>query len=232
MIPEAGKQRSLDAGVLRSADVEPAKESAVESEDSGGPPKSFGAAKDEYTDDRKPWEWQSRYPVEAQRSIKAEAIVLAVMLVIVLSFAAICVGLSGAALRVPFTFLSPISSSAPTSSDVPGLNIDFRIMAIFFTGWVGGTTFSIKWLVHAVATGRWHLDRKYWRLLVPGLGGVYACVVLTLFDAGLFGPQQAAAPRSLATAAALSFLVGYFSDGVSGLLSNIANAVFGTLEKK
>ena len=27
-------------------------------------------------------------------------------------------------------------------------------------------------------------------------------------------------------------LVGYFSDGVSGLLSNIANAVFETLEKK
>jgi hypothetical protein len=32
--------------------------------------------------------------------------------------------------------------------------------------------------------------------------------------------------------AALAFLVGYFSDGVSGLLSNVANAVFGTLEKK
>jgi len=38
--------------------------------------------------------------------------------------------------------------------------------------------------------------------------------------------------RPLAVSAALAFLVGYFSDGVSGLLSNIANAVFGTLEKK
>jgi len=36
----------------------------------------------------------------------------------------------------------------------------------------------------------------------------------------------------MAMTAASAFLIGYFSDGVSGLLSNIANAVFGTLEKK
>jgi hypothetical protein len=63
------------------------------------------------------------------------------------------------------------------------------------------------------------------------LGGVYACVVLTLLDNGVFG-HQTASSQPLTVSAALAFLVGYFSDGVSGLLSNIANAVFGTLEKK
>lgn len=63
------------------------------------------------------------------------------------------------------------------------------------------------------------------------LGGVYSCVTLTLLDAGMFG-HGADASRPFAVSAALAFLVGYFSDGVSGLLSNTANAVFGTLEKK
>ncbi|MFD1330748.1 hypothetical protein ACFQ4O_01915 [Methylopila musalis] len=106
------------------------------------------------------------------------------------------------------------------------------MLAIFFTGCVGGTTFSIKWLIHSVAKGKWHLDRRYWRFLVPLIGGVYACVVMTLFGAGLFASQTAAQMGPMPTTASLAFLVGYFSDGVSGLLSNVANAVFGTLEKK
>ncbi|MBI3495968.1 MAG: hypothetical protein HY058_01535 [Proteobacteria bacterium] len=126
----------------------------------------------------------------------------------------------------------PAAANAMGSSALV-LTFDFRILAIFFAGGVGGITFSIKWLVHAVAWGKWHLDRRYWRLLVPLLGGVYACAVLTLFDAGLIGGGQATERlRPLAISAAIAFLIGYFSDGVSGLLSNVANAVFGTLEKK
>lgn len=109
--------------------------------------------------------------------------------------------------------------------------ISFRLLAIFCVGSLGGTTFSIKWLIHSAAKGRWHLDRRYWRLLVPVIGGVYACVVMTLFGSGIFSlasPELSPMPGT----AALAFLVGYFSDGVSGLLSNVANAVFGTLDKK
>jgi hypothetical protein len=112
------------------------------------------------------------------------------------------------------------------------LNIDFRLLVIFFFGSLGGTTFSIKWLIHATAKRSWHLDRRYWRLFVPLIGGVYACVVLALLDGGLIGGQASGQPRTIGLTAAYAFLVGYFSDGVSGLLSNIANAVFGTLEKK
>jgi hypothetical protein len=106
-----------------------------------------------------------------------------------------------------------------------------KLLAVFCTGALGGTTFSIKWLMHSVATGRWHLDRFYWRLFVPLVGGVYAVIVLNLAGAGLMS-GTITAQSSVGTLSALAFLVGYFSDGVSGSLTNVANAVFGSVEKK
>lgn len=170
----------------------------------------------DYTDDRKPWDWNSRYPDEARRMMGNEAKALLGMLVISILCAGAALGLSG-------------QSIYWQSGDVK-FWLSFRLLSVFFVGSLGGVTFSMKWLIHAVAKGKWHLDRRYWRLMVPAIGGVYACVVMTLFGVGVFGTQPA--QSSMAGTAALAFLVGYFSDGVSGLLSNVANAVFGTLEKK
>lgn len=177
----------------------------------------------DYTDGRLAWDWDTRYPPEARQRMNTEAWVLIGMLATSLLGAGVCLGLSNQLIAIGL-------------GDVK-IWISFRLLAIFFTGCVGGVTFSIKWLIHAVAKGKWHRDRRYWRLMVPVIGGVYACVVLTLFGAGMFSAQvtqPSEAVQSIATpaTAALSFLVGYFSDGVSGLLSNVANAVFGTLEKK
>lgn len=198
---------------------------------------SPGAVKDEYTDGRKTWDWKSKYPPEARSSINREACFLSLSLTIFLGLTGLFLSLAGQSLQIPIPWLAALSSgTAPalvSANQRLTLSIDCHLLAVFFAGSVGGTTFSIKWLVHAVAKGRWHLDRRYWRLFVPFIGGVYACVVLTLFDAGVVGGNRALAePRPIAIAAAFAFLVGYFSDGVSGLLSNIANAVFGTLEKK
>jgi hypothetical protein len=174
----------------------------------------------EYTDGRDPWDWKSRYSADARSQINGEAFFLAGLLLVMLISAGLCLGIAG-----PRDYFFTI-----LGADV---HVSFRLLALFFTGCVGGTTFSIKWLIHSVAKGKWHLDRRYWRLLVPAIGGVYACVVMTLFGAGLFASQSAAATAGpMPGTAALAFLVGYFSDGVSGLLSNVANAVFGTLEKK
>jgi hypothetical protein len=152
--------------------------------------------------------------------MKTEAFVLLAMLILALTGDGICLGLSDQNMSI----------------DLGGtkLWISFRFLAIFCTGLLGGVTFSIKWLIHSVAKGKWHMDRRYWRLLVPAIGGVYACVVMNLFGAGFLGGQAASqtAQTPITGVAALAFLVGYFSDGVSGLLSNVANAVFGTLEKK
>lgn len=176
-------------------------------------------AADAYTDDRPKWDWESKYPPEARKQINGEAVFLASLLLVAL----ICAG----------AFLSVAGGDPHVfKAGTIDVNVSFRILAIFAAGWLGGTTFSIKWLIHSAAKGKWHLDRRYWRLLVPAIGGVYACVVMTLFGAGMFSGSADVKLAPLPTTAALAFLVGYFSDGVSGLLSNVANAVFGTLEKK
>ena len=175
-------------------------------------------AGDDYTDGRILWDWKSRYPIDAQRQMKCEAIYLALILIIALLIAGLFLGLVGQPLSIEFRGAH--------------IGISARILAIFFVGCVGGITFSIKWLIHSIAKGKWHEDRRYWRYLVPLVGGVYASVVLTLWGSGFLATPSNQQESSLTTAASLAFLVGYFSDGVSGLLSNVANAVFGTVEKK
>lgn len=187
-----------------------------------------GRPSDSYTDGRKPFDWKSKYDSDARLGIAYEEKRLLTYLGMSLALAAISLMLSGQAITIPLPFNAVSSDGNPQQLS---LTISCHILAVFFVGWVGGTTFALKWLVHACATGKWHLDRRPWRLIVPLIGGVYSCVMLTLLDAGMFGHGPDAS-RPLAVSAALAFLVGYFSDGVSGLLSNIANAVFGTLEKK
>jgi hypothetical protein len=191
-----------------------------------------GRAVDGFTDDRRAWEWQSKYPDAASRGIAFERNVLLAYLSVSLLIAGSFLSLAGQAARIALPWNS-MTSGSDGDPEPLSLVINFHINAVYWVGCVGGTTFSLKWLVHAVAKGKWHLDRRPWRLIVPLIGGVYACVVLTLLDSGFAGHAQTSEnARPLAVSAALAFLVGYFSDGVSGLLSNIANAVFGTLEKK
>jgi hypothetical protein len=191
-----------------------------------------GRPVDSYTDDRRPWEWQSKYPESACVGIAFERKVLLAYLFVSLALSGVFLCLAGQDARIALPWNS-MASGADGAPMALSLVINFHIIAIHWVGCVGGTTFSLKWLVHAAAKGKWHLDRRPWRLIVPLIGGVYACVVLTLLDAGAVGHAPSpGSSRPLAVSAALAFLVGYFSDGVSGLLSNIANAVFGTLEKK
>ncbi|MGO4122884.1 hypothetical protein AB4Z01_00730 [Inquilinus sp. YAF38] len=210
-----------------AADVVPLPTASLPSPEFAQP----GAAKAEYTDGRLPGDWKTKYPAEARRCINQEALILSAILAVVTFLSGLFLSLSGHSWQIPLSFL--ISDSDPIRAvEMPRMNIVFQLVATYFVGSLGGTTFSIKWLVHSVAKSKWHLDRRYWRLFVPFIGGIYACVVLTLLDGGLLGSQASASPRSGAATAALAFMIGYFSDGVSGLLSNIANAVFGTLEKK
>lgn len=187
-----------------------------------------GRPGDTYTDGRRSYDWKSKYDPEARVEIAHERNLLLVYLSVSLILAAFSLMLCSQVIRLTLPF-NAVSFNGNIQQMT--LTISGQILAVFFAGSVGGTTFALKWLVHACATGKWHLDRRPWRLIVPLIGGVYSSVVLTLLDAGMFGHDPAPS-RPLAVSAALAFLVGYFSDGVSGLLSNIANAVFGTLEKK
>lgn len=188
----------------------------------GSPPMAIPGKTTDYTDGRAPYDWQSRFPAEAVRYIRREAVVLALGLVISICCTGIALAFSGNSYLMPFPAFGPDTSA----------KIDPRMLVLFFSGAVGGTTFSIKWLIHSVAKGSWHLDRRLWRLFVPLVGGVYACAVLTLLDSGMILGHAGDASRGTASAASMAFLIGYFSDGVSGLLTNIANAVFGTIREK
>jgi hypothetical protein len=170
-------------------------------------------------DGREPWEWQTRFPPEAKKLINREACVAGGYLAVFLVATFVCAGFVGKTFEL---------NVAPNVAFL----IDTKLLAIFFTGALGGTTFSIKWLMHSVAKGKWHVDRFLWRVFVPLVGGVYAVIVSNLIGGGLIGGGQPKQDGSIATITALAFLVGYFSDGVSGLLTNVANAVFGTVEKK
>ncbi len=206
-----------DAGALQPKGAEPSANFSVP-----------GRPADSYMDGRPLYDWKSKYDPDARAEIAYEEKRLLCYLSLSLALAAISLMLSGQVIRISLPFNAVSSNGNPQTLS---LTIGCSTLAVFFSGWVGGTTFALKWLVHACATGRWHLDRRPWRLIVPLIGGVYSSVMLTLLDAGMFGHDPDPS-RPLAISAALAFLVGYFSDGVSGLLSNIANAVFGTLDKK
>jgi hypothetical protein len=183
-----------------------------------------------YTDGRKSGDWDTRYPPEARKCINSEARVLCIALVVLTVISGVLLGLTGETIDISVTTLSKLKADGTTF--VPNLHVNVGLLLTYFVGCLGGTMYSIKWLIHSAAKCKWHLDRRYWRYFVPFMGGVYACVLLTLLDGGLVGFQANGAPRSSGLIAAYSFLVGYFSDGVSGLLSNLANAIFGTLDKK
>ncbi len=180
------------------------------------------AKSDEHTDNRKHWDWKSKYPPEAKKKMCCEAAYLALFLTLSILITGFLWGLGEKVFEIPIS-----NTQAPTI-----LWINCKLVATFFVGCIGGFVLSIKWFVHSVAKGKWHLDRRYWRFFVPWTGGIYALVVLALLYAGLFPGAANQQNTNSTTSFALAFLVGYFSDGVSGLLSNVANAVFGTLEKK
>jgi hypothetical protein len=185
----------------------------------GGPFRSPFDPAQGLEDGRKPWDWKPKYgDGEARRHINEEAWMAGVYLAFFLLSSGICAGFSG----------NIVSFNIGSATFV----ISPALLLTYFVGGLGSTTFSIKWLIHSVATGKWHRDRIYWRIFVPLVGGVYALVVINLMSGGLMSrPGEPGAIES-GKAWALAFLVGYFSDGVSGLLSNVANAVFGTVERK
>ncbi len=175
-------------------------------------------ADDDYTDGRKRWEWESRYPAKARKKIKCEAYAIFALLSLSILISSFFLSVTVSFFVVPLFDLT--------------LHISSYFISAFFIGFVGGTTYSMKWFVHTVAKGQWHVDRRYWRFLTPLSGGVYSCVILAFSAENSVTMSLPANPNgSLSLAMPFAFLIGYFSDRVSGLLSNVANAAFGTLQK-
>lgn len=174
-----------------------------------------GFAPRDLTDGRGLGEFRSRYTERAaQWGIAIEAVYLAVVLVTVPALLVILY------LRV-FTF--GLASG------------QYGVVSHYAYAWEGGTLggalFSIKWLYHSVAHGRWNEDRRLWRLFTPHLSAGLAFAVAVLVDGhalNVFDSRVVGDPR---TVIGLGFLVGYFSDSVTGKLADVAGRLFGSSDR-
>ena len=174
----------------------------------------------EHPDGRSLWEWKTKYEA-ALPQIRLEAIILGSYL-----------GVFGLTTLVLFAFRQDLQLGEWDDGSALFL-LERKDLLAFFVGTMGAVTFAIKWLVHSVANGLWHQDRFLWRVFIPLTGGIYALIVLALLRAGFMsGTGAVEAPDTLVKDLVIAFLAGHFADGVSGLLTNVANAIFGKVDKK
>lgn len=167
------------------------------------------------TDGREPGNWKTRYDVEASDLINWEKKYLLWIL--------------GISLVLPFLIGAISQYYFPDASQFINCK---KYLFSFFGGILGGTLFSMKWLVHSVAKNTWNQDRRLWRIFTPWLSGSLALGVMILVNGGIF---KLAEPANLTIhkCYGVGFLVGYFSDNAIGKLTEIAQVFFGsTLSQK
>lgn len=119
------------------------------------------------TDGRNQYDWESRYPENARKEMKSEAIYIGIILFV--SFVLlICIwcGLIG---RIG----GHIGLESKIVTSLEG------IILYFFSGLMGGTIFGLKYFYRVVARGYWSQDRKYWRIFSPWISACIAYVSIT-----------------------------------------------------
>lgn len=164
-------------------------------------------------DGREPYDWQSKYPSEAWRKIKAEMAL--VFILFLLSF-----------IIIYCTWMNCLCSILGVSKcDVSVFN---KYAYYSFSGLLGGVVFGMKFLYRAVARGYWNEDRFAWRLLSPFIAFVVSFIVGTLVESNLIKSDI-----KIATSAVISigFLSGYFADEAVGKMYEIASILFGKVKK-
>lgn len=176
-------------------------------------------------DYRKASEFKTRYPCRAWISISVEAVYLAMILLVLLTH-----------------FIFSMTPLAATSDNAYGWFMAtvagptdgkrFQYLLIALAGALGGSLFSVKWLVHSVAKGFWNEDRRLWRFFVPLTAAVTSVIFAAIIQSGLISLFDTNSFRNLEVAFAFGGLVGYYSDGVVGVMSNIAGALFGTVKER
>ena len=168
------------------------------------------------TDGRNQYDWESRYPENARKEMKSEAIYIGIILFV--SFVLlICIwcGLIG---RIG----GHIGLESKIVTSLEG------IILYFFSGLMGGTIFGLKYFYRVVARGYWSQDRKYWRIFSPWIS---ACIAFVVGCMVLSGYINAAQSPSFATEICVGFITGYFADDAVGKMSEVATALFGSGNK-
>lgn len=176
---------------------------------------AFGQA--DPTDNRDPYEWQSKYDPPARTEIRCEAIYLAILL-----------------FGFPLLMLLIWRETPKNLLKLTDLKYQSFIKYSFAwaSGSLGGVLFDLKWLYHVVARGLWHQDRRLWRIFTPHISGGLSFFVLTLVASGGVRIFDSKATDSLSLVVGLGFLVGYFSDSAIAKLTEVAETLFGTIRAK
>jgi hypothetical protein len=169
------------------------------------------------TDNRKAFDWKSKYPDEAKKQIRLEC----AYLVVLLFLAPITLFLLW--LGYPRSWLALSETQYPTFA---------HYAYAWVGGTLGGTLFDLKWLYHSVAKGLWHLERRLWRMVIPHVSGGLAFAVVLLICSGLFKVFSVGELSRPPVVIITGFMVGYFSDSAIGKLTEVANTLFGSGAKR
>ena len=158
------------------------------------------------TDNRKLYDFASRWPPEASQKQRQEGLLL-------LAYGVI--GLGGLFAMLIYT---PVIQNPQTVT---------AMALVLCTGLLGGTTFSLKWWYHSIARGIWNIDRFFWRVAVPLQAALVAMFMHILFKSELVGLLNPTALDKIHNTLVFGFLVGYFSDSAIAKLAEISESLFG-----
>ena len=171
----------------------------------------------DYTDGRKKFDWETKYPKAALEKIRLEAIYVSILLVI--------------------SIIASLLLILPPKVLCDFFNVEFTpepraCLCAWFGGTAGGTVFSIKWLYHSRAKGIWHLDRRLWRIFAPHMSGSIAFFTILLIASGLLKVFEADIINEPLAILGFTFIVGYFSDKALAKMSELADFFLGLDRKK
>jgi hypothetical protein len=179
----------------------------------GVDPKDPGFSPADLSDGREKGDWKTRYADDkARRAIVTEACILATLII-----------------GIPILILLIWLGTAKTWFSIE--QDRYRTVATFAYAWLagalGGAAFSAKWLIHTVSHETWNIDRRYWRVLTPIVGGTLAFALIALATSGLFRVLDADQLRTGSAVVGVSFLLGYFSDNTIAKLAELAERLLG-----
>lgn len=167
------------------------------------------------TDGREKGIWQSRYDEKAHVEIKWERAYIITLL-------ALC-------------FFVPLVFGIASHNCFWNLSCGFINLKKYTFAWLGGTLggtlFSLKWLVHSIAKNTWNIDRRMWRILTPHLSGALGFVIILLVNSEILKLADIN-QLTIHKCYGIGFLVGYFSDNAIGKLTEIAQVLFGSSVSK
>ncbi len=164
-------------------------------------------------DNREKYDWKHKYPIEARKMIRTDAIYVSATLAI--SLIGVLTTWRGDLLRL-------VSYDCYQCS-VGSFN---QYSYVFFDRLLGGSLYGIKYLYKVVARGYWNADRRLWRVFSPPLAAGLALATGAFFQAGVFG-FSLGSNTTVASYFSLGFITGYFADRAIGKMQEIAETVFG-----